>query len=145
MGRIKMTCPVCGGKEFIDVGKPYGVGMDTFIRDESNYYGCVKCGLILRFNKSLVDSKIEEEFKQTEAGKRCTVFENQLKTVAESIKRMEMDLSIKKEEKKDPNRSVKRDQQLSIEIKELSKTIREKKDEEQELLEKINKERSLKQ
>lgn len=144
MGRIKMTCPVCGGKEFIDVGIPYRVGMETYISDGSNYYGCVKCGLILRFNKSLVDSIIEKEFKQTEAGKRCTAFENQLKAVVESIKRMEMDLSIKKEEKKDPNRSVKRDQQLSVEIKELSKTIREKKDEEQELLEKINKERSLK-
>ena len=116
MERIKMKCPICGKTEFIKIEKPYKEGMDTFIQDYADYVACTNCGLVLRFAKKYVENLLEQEYLQTDDGKKW----NALKIKRDRLLKEMVDLDVQKNklniEAKNDNRSVARDKKIKEEL-----------------------------
>lgn len=125
MERYKIKCPVCGHEEFILIDKPYREGMDTYIEDYTEYYACCECGLILRFAKGIVKSKLNEEFLQTKDGKRWSELNKELEIAKHSLEHLIEKEKQLKQELKDDERSIKRDKAIKEELTSIKKEIPE--------------------
>ena len=129
MERLKIKCPICGNTEFIEINTPYRTGMDTYIEDYTSYFACTNCGLVLRFAKQLADSAIEQEFRGTIEGKECIGLEKQAKDLRTKIDALNKKIESLKKEKENPNRTVKRDAEISVEMDQCKKDLKASKSE----------------
>ena len=118
MEKIKIKCPVCGNGEFLKIEPPYHCGMDTYIQEYTKYFACLKCGLVLRFAKDIVDNAIEQAFLETDNGKKWFSLDKELKNLSSSIRSLEKRNDDLHNRMKDDNRSVASDRQMRNELKE---------------------------
>lgn len=127
MEKFKIKCPVCGNEDFLEIEPPYYCGMDTYIEDCTEYYACSNCGLVLRFAKGVVDRKLEEEFLNTDNGKKWSSLNNELKRIISSSQELEKKNEYLNDRLKDDRRSVASDRQMRIDLKENQNKLRENK------------------
>lgn len=123
MERVKIKCPVCGNEEFIPIEKPYREGFETYIQDYTQYYLCSECGLVLRFAKGLANGIKNQEFLETEKGKKWQKLNNESNQLSNRLKAYKDKLLDLKREQQDDRRSVARDKQIKEEIKEITKQL----------------------
>ena len=123
MERFKIKCPVCGNEVFIAIEKPYREGFETYIEDFCKYYACCNCGLVLRFAKKEVESKLREEFLSTEEGKRWKELDLKRSNLQSKLSNLARELDRLESELNDDRRSVARDRQIKEEIKTINQKI----------------------
>ena len=103
-----IKCPVCGNTRFVRIERPYNVWGDAYIKDdERDFFGCTQCGLVLTFAYAAVKKVLDKEAKDKAA-------EDRKKEILKNNKLLEQ--QILKLEEENPNRTVKRDEELKNEI-----------------------------
>lgn len=122
---VKIKCPVCGKEEFVLIDPPYHCGMETYIEEYTKYYACLNCGLVLRFAKGLVDNLLFNAFLETEDGQKYVSEKNKLDKINEQIVLLEKRECDLRKELEDDIRSIRRDNEIKVELKELEKSIKD--------------------
>ena len=92
----EIKCPICGGIHFIQTEPPLYYSPDAHAKSE-NIYGCVNCGYIVMFNKS-VPTIYQETLKEIEN------INNQIIELNERYKASHSDEKILEQNKKDLKR-----------------------------------------
>ena len=125
MERIKIKCPICGKEEFVEIEKPYSEGLDTYIKDNTNYFLCLNCGLVLRFYKKEAERILHGEFLETEKGKKWDELNNQLPSLSKKLSMLNKEKGNLQKELEDDNRTIARDKKIREDLKEIDVEIKE--------------------
>ena len=112
-----IKCPVCGNTRFVRIERPYNVWGDAYIKDdERDFFGCTQCGLVLTFAYAAVKKVLDKEAKDKAAEDRKKEILKNNKLLEQQILKLEEEKQALEKEKEDPNRTVKRDEELKNEI-----------------------------
>ena len=141
MAKIKLSngqslkCPICGNEEFVK--GEFGYSDDFGWHHSADKFTCFECGYSILIDDVFLEEKINANlnfsplFKELdEAIDKISNNNGKYHQLNESIKSIDKQIAAFEKEQSDPNRTVKRDEEIKAELKALN---RDKKDKEYQI------------